>query len=85
MKRDQVRKNGEEQIIPITTRTFKQFLKCNITQIIKYTFIWGIINKQSVPNMGVGKFRKENNKVLVENQLLRMTSEKMIIFLAKNS
>jgi hypothetical protein len=35
--------------------------------------------------MGVGKFREENNKVLMENRLLRMIAEKMIIFLAKNS
>ncbi len=85
MKQNQARKNSGEQIIPITTRTFKQLQKYNITRIITYTFIWGIINKQSVPNMGVGKFREENNKVLMENRLLRMIAEKMIIFLAKNS
>jgi hypothetical protein len=57
--------------------------KYNITRIIKYRFIWGIINKQSVPSMGVGKFREENIKVFVENWLLKMIEEKMIIFLAQ--
>jgi hypothetical protein len=31
--------------------------------------------------MGVGKFQKENIKVFMENWHLRMTEEKMIIFL----
>jgi len=89
VKWDQVRKNGGEQIIPITTCTFKQFQKYTTTWIIKYRFIWGIINKHSVPNMGVGKFWKENIKVLVENWFLRMMGGKTIIFwaqfLSKNS
>jgi hypothetical protein len=83
VKWDQVRKNGGKQIIPITTCTFKQFQKYTTTRIIKYRFIWGIINKQSVPNMGVGKFWKENIKVLVENWFLKMMGEKTIIFLAQ--
>jgi hypothetical protein len=64
VKWDQVRKNGGEQIIPIITCTFKQFQKYTTTQIIKYRFIWGIINKQSVTNMGVGKFEKKTSRFL---------------------
>jgi hypothetical protein len=78
VKWDQVKKNGGEQIIPIITCTFKQFQKYTTTGIIKYRFIWGIINKQSVPNMGVGKFWKEN-KVL----FLGWWGGEMIIFLAQ--
>jgi hypothetical protein len=33
--------------------------------------------------MGVGKIRKENINVLMENQLLKTTEEKMIIFLTQ--
>jgi hypothetical protein len=37
-----------------------------IPKIIKYRFIWGIINKQNVPNMGVGKFQEKKIKVFME-------------------
>ncbi len=82
MKGDQVRKNNGEQVISITTQTFKQFQKYSTTQIIKYKFIWCIIYKQSVPNMGVGKYQEENiKKVLLEYKFFEIISKKMIIFL----
>jgi hypothetical protein len=83
VKQDQVRKNIGKQVIPLATHAFKQFQKYNTTQIIKYRFIWGIINKQSVPRIGVGKFWEENIKVIMENWLLKITREKMINFLAQ--
>jgi hypothetical protein len=76
MKGDQVKKNNGEQVISITTQTFPWFQKNSTTQIIKYKFIWCIIYEQSVPNMGVGKSRKENIKVLLEYELFEIISKK---------
>jgi hypothetical protein len=82
MKWDQVRKNNGKQVISIATQTLKWFQKYSTTQIIRYKFIWHIIYKQNVPNMGVGKFWKENIKVLLEYRLFDINGKKMIIFLA---
>ncbi len=56
MKQYQVRKNDGKHVIPIVTHTLKRFQKYSTTRIIKYRFIWGIINKKIIPNMGVRKF-----------------------------
>jgi hypothetical protein len=61
-------------------QTLKQFQKYSTTRIIK--FIWRIIYKQTIPNMGVGKSQKQNIKVLMEYKLFEISSEKIIIFLA---
>jgi len=81
MKGDRVRKNNGKQVFSITTQTFKRFQKYSTTQIIKYKFIWCIIYKQSVPNMGVGKYQDENIKVLLEYMFFEIINKKMIIFL----
>jgi hypothetical protein len=82
MEGNQVRKNSGEQVISITTRTLKQFQKYNTTQIIRHKFIWRIIYKQNIPNMGVKKFPEENIKVIMEYGLFEINGEKMIIHLA---
>ncbi len=76
MEENQVRKNSGEQVISIATRTLKQFQKYNTTQIIKHRFIWRIIYKHNIPNMGVKKFQEENIKVIMEYGLFEISGEK---------
>jgi hypothetical protein len=53
VKRDQVRKNNGEEVIPITTHTFKRFQNIALHKSLNIDLY---IDKQIVPNMGVGKF-----------------------------
>ncbi len=55
-------------------------VKIYITRIIKHRFVWCIICKQNVPNMGVGKSQEENIKVLMEYGLFDINNEKMNFF-----